>query len=133
MLSALNLLPQDVDLPTSHILHNRTWRTSDVVPMGGRVILERLACPATQTCWDHSAYGWPNHVYCEPLHDDYYVRINVNDAIIPLPGCDHGPGHLCPLADFVARVRQRREEAGDFREVCGLPYDTAEGITFLHQ
>ncbi|KAI7342076.1 hypothetical protein KC336_g23272, partial [Hortaea werneckii] len=46
MLSALELFPQNIDLPTTHVLRNRTWKTSDVIPMGGRIIFERLACAA---------------------------------------------------------------------------------------
>ncbi|KAL1304807.1 hypothetical protein AAFC00_003735 [Neodothiora populina] len=32
------------DLPTTNVPLNRTWRTSTLVPMHGRVILERLSC-----------------------------------------------------------------------------------------
>jgi len=132
MLSTLDLIPQSPDLPSDSVPHNRTWRTSDLVPMGGRVILERLACPAPQRCWDNSPF-YPNHVYCEPTHDEYHVRINVNDAIVGIPGCQAGPGSSCPLDAFVARVEALGWRAGDFREVCGLGEDAAAGISFLHQ
>ncbi|KAK5129021.1 hypothetical protein LTR85_000354 [Meristemomyces frigidus] len=133
LLSALKLFPEEPDLPATHVMHNRTWRTSDVVPMGGRLIFERLACPGYQHCWDNADYGYPNHLYCSPPEDEHFVRINVNDGIVALPGCDGGPGSSCPLDDFVAMVKRRGTEVGGFREVCGLEKDGAEGIEFLHQ
>ncbi|KAK4548315.1 hypothetical protein LTR36_010185 [Oleoguttula mirabilis] len=133
LLSALDLFPQVPDLPASHVMHNRTWRTSDIVPMGGRLIFERLACPAYQYCWDNADYGYPNHIYCSPPQDEYFVRINVNDGIVALPGCDTGPGSSCPLGEFVEMVKRRGLDLGDFRKVCGLEQDATEGIGFLHQ
>lgn len=132
LLAALDLLPQTPHLPTSHIMTNRTWRMSDVVPMGGRIIFERLACPATQRCWTNAPL-YPNHIYCEPIRIDHFVRINVNDAIIAVPGCDAGPGGSCELSSFLEMVARRGVEVGDFAEVCGLPGDAARAITFLHQ
>lgn len=132
MLAALDLFPQEPELPTSHVLQNRTWRTSDVVPMGGRVIFERLSCSAPQRCWDNAPF-YPNHIYCEEERDDVYVRVNVNDGIVALPGCSDGPGRSCELGRFMERVKRRGEELGDFRKVCGLPEDAPNSITFLHQ
>ena len=100
--------------------------------MGGRVILERLACPASQNCWSNAPF-YPNHVYCDPVRDDYFVRINVNDGIMALPGCESGPGRSCPLDEFEERIKRRGEELGDFRNVCGLGNDAKDRITFLHQ
>ncbi|KAK3629126.1 hypothetical protein LTR56_018247 [Elasticomyces elasticus] len=136
MLAALDLLPDQVDLPISHLSRNRTFRTSDIVPMGGRIIFERLACPAAQACWNKADYGYPNMVFCEPYDagkEDYFVRINVNDGIVALPGCDSGPGSSCPLAEFMQRVKQRGDQAGNFKETCGLRKDAKGGISFLHQ
>ncbi|KAG8631647.1 hypothetical protein KVT40_000787 [Elsinoe batatas] len=131
-LAALDLFPQLRKLSADHVMTNRTWRTSDVVPMGGRVILERLACPAPQNCWSNEPY-YPNHVYCDPPRDDYFVRINVNDAIVALPDCQYGPGGSCPLDKFVDHVRMRRRHAEDFRELCGLSEDAPAKISFLKQ
>jgi acid phosphatase len=133
LLAALDLLPQTPHLPTTHVLHNRTWRTSDVVPMGGRIIFERLICPARQACWDNAAYGYPNHVYCEAAREEVFVRINVNDGAVGMPGCDSGPSGSCALEDFVARVKRRGDEAGDFKGMCGLSEDTEGSVDFLHQ
>jgi acid phosphatase len=64
---------------------------------------------------------------------DIYVRVNVNDGIVPLPGCDSGPGSSCPLKEFLKRVRKRGEETEEFGKICGLAEGVPERITFLHQ
>ncbi|GAM82530.1 hypothetical protein ANO11243_005120 [Dothideomycetidae sp. 11243] len=131
-LAALALLPQLKPLPADRELKDRVWRTSEVVPMGGRVILERIACPAPRSCWSNEPF-YPNHVYCDPERDDYYVRINVNDGIVPLEDCDDGPGRSCPLHRFGEHVERRGRHVDDFRELCKLDDSAPSRITFLKQ
>lgn len=102
--------------------------------MGGRVILERLACAAPQHCWTNEPL-YPNHVYCDPApqSEDVFVRVNVNDGIVAVPGCEGGPGSSCPLDEFLDRVRRRGEELPEFGPLCGLADDAARRLTFLHQ
>lgn len=132
LLAALNLFPQSSHLPTTHVLEDRAWRTSDVVPMGGRIIFERLLCPAAPRCWDNGPF-YPNHVYCEAARDDVFVRVNVNDGIVAIPGCEDGAGASCPLDDFLERTRKRGEEVGVFGQVCGLSDQVEKEVKFLHQ
>lgn len=101
--------------------------------MGGRIILERLSCPAPVECWDNAQYGYPNHVYCEPPRNGTFVRINVNDGIAPLADCNDGPGGGCPLDKFLQRVKKRGEEIEPFDRICGLEQGLPKGIEFLHQ
>ena len=84
--------------------------------MHGRIIFELLSCK-TDT---QSSPG-------------EFVRLNINDGITAIPGCDSGPGKSCPLAEFAARTRTRGKEVGNLSELCGLDGDAAERITFLHQ
>ena len=84
--------------------------------MHGRIIFELLSCK-TDT---QSSPG-------------EFVRLNINDGITAIPGCDSGPGKSCPLAEFAARTKKRGEEVGNFNKLCGLDGDAAERITFLHQ
>jgi acid phosphatase len=116
MLAALNLYHDDQPLPVTHVHTNRKWRTSQVTPMGGRVIFEKLSC---------QPHG--------EKEESNFVRINVNDGIVAIPGCENGPGRSCPLQNFVNRLQTNQEKAGDFRTVCGLESDAPEYITFLHQ
>ena len=99
-------------LPTTHVKADRQWHTSRMMPMGGRIIFERLRC--------------------EGCEEDTFVRVNINDGVVSIPGCDPGSS-LCPLSQFVDRVRKRQAGAGDFREVCGLDSGMPSRITFLHQ
>lgn len=113
MLAALGLFEDAEHLPVNgSIPAQRLWATSQVTPMGGRVAFERLVCGAQR---------------------DPYVRINVNDGIVPLKGCADGPGSSCALASFGKYVEERGKLGGNFAEVCGLPKDSAPGPTFLRQ
>lgn len=108
----------DPALPTTHVAEDRVWRTSSVMPMGGRVTLERLTCSSPSS---DSANG-----------NGPFIRININDGIIPLPYCQSGPGKSCPLSQFVEFVQRRRTEVGEFGDICGLEDDVGR-ISFLHQ
>ncbi len=123
MLAALDLFPSRKNLPVTHRPRSRAWRTSQVVPMNGRIIFERLTCdtlPQSSSNTDANA-------------SERFVRIIVNDGVIAFPGCSSGPGFSCPLEDFLALVRRRGENIGDFRQTCGLDEDAPARITFLHQ
>jgi acid phosphatase len=134
VLSVLDLLPvEDGDLPTSHVKRTRSWRTSDLVPMGGRIIIERLVRGLPSQCWDHSEFGYPNHRYCSEDTQEHFVRININDGIVALPWCHDGPGSSCPLEAFLEWTGRKGKRLGDFRTACGLPKSAKAGIEFLHQ
>lgn len=87
------------------------------MPMGGRITLERLACPSSS-----NSIG----------NNGPFIRVNINDGIVPLPYCQSGPGKSCPLSQFVDFVQRRRAEVGEFGDVCGLDGDAGH-ISFLHQ
>jgi acid phosphatase len=131
LLSTLDLLPQTEHLPTDHAPANRTWKTSSLVPMGARIEVQRMECPYV---YCHSnAPLYPNHVYCDPPRHEPYIRVVVNDGVVPTPGCEDGPGRSCPLAFFERKVLLRGWEVGEFGRVCGLEEGAAEKVTFLHQ
>lgn len=119
MLAALDIFHDDFDLPVTHVAKSRQWRTSQITPMGGRVIFERLRCPSRSKS--------------DRAGREIYVRINVNDGIVAIPSCKAGPGESCLLSDFVKLIQRRGEELGDFRQTCGLGKDAADRLTFLHQ
>ncbi|KAE8374873.1 phosphoglycerate mutase-like protein [Aspergillus bertholletiae] len=105
-LTALDIMKDskhDPFLPTTHRVADRAWRTSSVMPMGGRIVLERLTCQASSV---HN-----------PSEEGVFLRVNINDKIVPLPYCRSGPGVSCPLKEFVNHVKRRRSEVGEFEEV----------------
>ncbi|KAF2131083.1 phosphoglycerate mutase-like protein [Dothidotthia symphoricarpi CBS 119687] len=116
MLAALDIINDNEHLPATHMVPNRKWRTSQILPMGGRIIFELLSCNVTR-----------------PSGRRKFVRLNINDGITAIPDCDNGPGMSCPLEKFAARTKSKTDEAGDFRKACGLGDDAADRITFLHQ
>jgi len=116
MLTALGLFDDEKKLPTDEIYTSRRWKTSQIVPMGGRITLERMVCPS------HS-----------DSQDWIFIRFNVNDGIVALPGCDSGPGESCPLGTFMAHVARQGSKGGDFRKTCGLPEWAPDRPTFLRQ
>ncbi|KAL8693879.1 MAG: hypothetical protein Q9218_001388 [Villophora microphyllina] len=123
MLAALDIFPSKTHLPVTHREKNQAWKMSQVVPMNGRVILERLTCEPSSK----DRGGDPRQL------QRHHVRINVNDGIIALPNCSSGPGASCPLQDFLAIVQERGREVGNFRKMCGVREDSPGRITFLHQ
>ncbi|RVX69343.1 hypothetical protein B0A52_06938 [Exophiala mesophila] len=108
-------------LPSDKIKSDRNWRTSDVVPMGGRLILERIVCDAL--------------VPASSTSKDYFVRLFINDGLIRLPGLPKMSRilHAVNISDFSDFVRTRQDVFGEFRAVCSLPDNAPDRITFLHQ
>jgi len=138
MLAALELFRDERDLPVARVWEGRRWRTSAVVPMGGRVLFERLACGSSSSSSASASSSSTTPIRGEEEgegegEERRFVRVIVNDGVVALSGCRDGPGESCPLERFLAFVKRRGEEVGDFREVCGLGPDAADRITFLHQ
>jgi acid phosphatase len=104
-------------LPVGQVEKNRSWRMSQVVPMGGRIVFERLACSLDDT---KESMG-------------VFIRLNINDGIIAIPGCAQGPGLSCPLKNFLSMLDEKLAEAGNFAQLCDLSEDYPGHITFLHQ
>ncbi|KAK7513796.1 histidine phosphatase superfamily [Phyllosticta citriasiana] len=121
MLAALDLFHDDEELPVTHRADDRAWRTSQLTPMGGRTIFERLSCQSRS-----SETGGNAAV-------DAFVRVNINDGVVAIPGCANGPGGSCPLSDFANRVKDRGAALGNFNDLCGLAPAMPSQITFLRQ
>lgn len=128
MLAALDLFPSREHLPVTDRSKARGWRTSQVVPMNGRLIFERLSCSPSP-----DSLSSKRKEAADEGGREHFIRINVNDGIVALQTCSSGPGSSCPLENFLALVRSRGKEIGDFREICGMGEDAPARITFLHQ
>ncbi|KAG6856608.1 hypothetical protein H0H87_002563 [Tephrocybe sp. NHM501043] len=96
----------------------RTFRSSYLVAFRGYVALERLSCSRNGNnggAVKHTANQLPI-----TGATDAYVRVRINNAPVPIPGCASGPGAMCPLDKFTSYVKERGAAAGDFVAVCGL-------------
>jgi acid phosphatase len=119
MLAALQIFDEKTvvqELPTDRVKPDRQWVTSDVVPMGGRVVFERIAC------WEQD-------------QRQRYVRVFINDGLMKLPGFPSSSTlkHGVPVEDFWVYISSRPDLFGDFRTVCELLDGVPDRITFLHQ
>jgi acid phosphatase len=119
-LGVFNEPPGNRELPTNRVKADRTWRTSDVVPMGGRLIFERITC---ETGEDGKQQA---------------VRLFVNDALVDLSSIPHTVAFseadgAISMPSFQAMLSLKGSELGDFRQACGLGDDAPDRIQFLHQ
>ncbi|GAC75029.1 multiple inositol polyphosphate phosphatase [Moesziomyces antarcticus T-34] len=88
-IAVLGLLKDQIS-PSSYPREDRLWNSAHIVPMGARIIVERLKCENKKS---------------------KYVRVLLNDAVIPLSGlkeCNshaqgrlHASAGLCKIEDFV--------------------------------
>ncbi|KAL5339619.1 phosphoglycerate mutase-like protein [Aspergillus crustosus] len=118
LLTALDIMADpkyDPYLPITHRVDDRVWRTSPVLPMGGRIILERMNCSSG---------------HATESGERGFVRANINDKIVPLPYCKSGPGLSYLLDEFIEHARRRKPEVGEYGQICGLDGDVGQ-ITFL--
>ncbi|VDC05071.1 unnamed protein product [Peniophora sp. CBMAI 1063] len=122
VLAALGIWNDSTTSPLSPIAPDsrRLFRASHVVSFRGHIALERLACeaPLNETVF-HEA-GVVNAIPGTGSGAEHYVRIRVNRAPQPIPGCDDGPGATCSLTQFLQYVEERGGISGDFIETCGL-------------
>lgn len=119
LLSTLELLSEVSSLPNDHRVDSRKWKTSDVLPMGGRLVLEKVTCNNT---------GIGNNLKRS------YVRMFINDGVVDLEKSMIGGGLAMSVGmkQWAGMVFKKGQEFGNFVEVCGLPEDSAASINFLH-
>lgn len=108
VLVPLGLFDDGRDLPNDHIAFNSLFKSSQIVPMGARLVIERL----------------------RDEEDDQYVRIKVGDSVIPLSGCTSGPGFSCALDLFIDRVNDNLGNV-TYIETCHPDEDLPQNLTFF--
>jgi acid phosphatase len=124
MLATLGIydeLPGQEDLQSNRMFADRRWKTSDLVPMGGRLIFELVTCDRYGSQLGRSA-----------------IRLFINDALVNLERLPLAEAFIdvegaISLSSFQTFVERRGVEVGDFRLVCGLSSDAPARIDFLRQ
>ncbi|KAI0693965.1 phosphoglycerate mutase-like protein [Cytidiella melzeri] len=106
----------------------RTFFASNMVNFLGHVALERLSCEAPLGSKVQHMAGQVNAMPGTGPDAKKFVRILVNNAVVPLPTCQNGPDASCALVDFLTYVTQRGEVLGDFVQRCGLGNLTSMGV-----
>ncbi|VVT43497.1 uncharacterized protein SAPINGB_P000013 [Magnusiomyces paraingens] len=91
-LSTLGIFSSEESLPYDYAMLNHPWVRGDNTPMGGEVVIEKMNCS-----------------------EKSFVRILVNEAVVPFHNCTNGPGTSCPLETFTDILG---DKILDYREAC---------------
>lgn len=113
ILTALGFVNPARDLDFKQPDFTNRWKTSQLVPMGTRFAIERLSCTNAT----------------DPKVSEEFVRLVVNDAVIPHDTCTSGPGFSCPIDEFVNLSNTR---IPDPISKCAInsTYTAAKNLTF---
>ncbi|KAK9473659.1 acid phosphatase [Dipodascopsis tothii] len=111
VLSAMGISVPTKSLPLDQVPVPHQYRSGDLVPMGGHLVLERMTCKATTT-----------------YEAGTYVRVVVNEAVIPIDDCQTGPGYSCGLNNYTTRLQ---EMLPDFATRCQLPAEYPQYLDFF--
>ncbi|KAJ5683281.1 acid phosphatase aph 3-phytase phyB [Penicillium macrosclerotiorum] len=110
ILAALGILVPDEDLPLDRIPFGNPYSTGDIVPQGGHLTIERLSCDATA------------------LSDaGTYVRLVLNEAVVPFKKCTSGPGYSCSLKDYTSIVSK---SLPSYTSTCKVPKSYPQSLDF---
>lgn len=105
--------PANSTFPLDHINDHRVWKSSEFIPFLGRVALERLECGST-------------------AFNGSFVRVLVNSAPKPLPGCRSGPGFSCPLEQYMKYIISRNGTFAEFSKACEIPHNNASNLLNIY-
>jgi acid phosphatase len=110
IIAALGILIPSEDLPLDTIPFGNSYSIGNIMPMQGHLTIERLNCNATAM----SPAGT-------------YVRLVLNEAVVPLNTCQSGPGYSCPLADYTSILKK---SLPDYGTTCQVPASYPKYLQF---
>lgn len=106
-MKALGILEyQKNNLSTRNIDFERFFKTSELVPMGARIVIERYT-----------------------INNERYIRVLINDAVIPIPECSNGPFMTCKLSNLKNNFYDKMS-GEDFVEKCRITDERPKQLTF---
>lgn len=97
---------QKEDLSTRNIDFLRFFKTSELVPMGARIVIERYT-----------------------INKEHYIRVLINDAVIPIPECQNGPFFTCKLTKLNHIVSEKMK-GNNFVDKCRITEERPQELTF---
>ncbi|GMG48193.1 unnamed protein product [Ambrosiozyma monospora] len=110
-LTGLGIFDDEPDLDKHEINFKRAFKIGEIVPLGGRLLTERLSCT-------NATSG----------ETDTFVRLLLNDQVFPVPNCADGPGFSCPLDDYLELAKTHTV---DYKEACGIQDDVPNYVSFF--
>ena len=96
-----------LDYESFDVLH--PWVHGLLTPMGANIVFEKLACGDD---------------------GDAFIRLIINESVIPIPGCQTGPGLTCPIEQFTKFLSDRIEKY-PYVDECMLDEDLPTEIDFF--
>lgn len=109
-ITALGFFDNERPLPIDKIDLFNSFSSSEILPMGARLITERL------NCYDEATGSF-----------NKYVRFLLNDQVIPLSICSTGPGYSCPLEQYIEIVEK---QTLDYSTYCELTPNIPKYLSF---
>lgn len=106
-LSALGIFDGKSPLSVNIIEENHPWVKGDLTPMGATIILEKLKCGNS---------------------GEVFIRLIINDSVVPIGDCSNGPGESCPLENFIDIIRGKSLNYGT---ACSLDPELPQYLSFF--
>lgn len=105
-LTAVGLISSKYEMPVDHIPFPIPYQNVHISPQGARVYTEKLQCS-----------------------NESYVRIIVNDAVMPIESCQNGPGFSCKFSDYESYV-EKQLEGNSYADNCHADEGVPTSLTF---
>ncbi|KAJ5122353.1 3-phytase B [Penicillium atrosanguineum] len=110
ILAAMGIATPSEDLPLDKIPFPSTYEIGNIMPMGGHLTLERMSCNATVA-----------------TEKGTFVRVVLNEAVVPFTSCQEGPGFSCSLANYTDMVSKMLP---DFASECKINSTVPQHLSF---
>jgi acid phosphatase len=140
-LSAMGILmPSEPSLDKVNFNYMKTYKISDIVPMAGHLTIERLSCSAEVSAPYISANQTDNGMPVVNATTTYgsanvsgnqtYVRLVLNEAVLPVDGCIDGPGYSCSL-DSYDKFLSANLANFDYVKACNISQSLPQYLDFF--
>ncbi|OUM55102.1 hypothetical protein BVG19_g4584 [[Candida] boidinii] len=121
-LTSLGLFDNQEDLNLKEIQFSRFFKTSEMVPMGGRIVLERIV-PSERSMKEHKDEK-------DDRDTNKYLRLKINDSVIPIPNCQEGPGYSCSIKKLRELISKKSISNVDYVKVCKIKSKKPQYLSF---
>ncbi|OWB80964.1 hypothetical protein B5S32_g5297 [[Candida] boidinii] len=113
-LTSLGLFDNHDNLNLKEIQFSRFFKTSEIVPMGGRIVIERIS----------------SNENSDSNKTKKYIRLKINDSVIPIPNCQEGPGYSCPIEKLRKIFNKKLINNENYIEICKIKSNKPQYLSF---
>lgn len=99
----------------------KTYKITDIVPMAAHLTIERLSCSSEVSKVYQSANATTQNTTSSTnsTSNNTYVRLVLNEAVLPVDGCMDGPGYSCSLDSYDKFITENIK-GFNYIEDCGV-------------